>query len=267
MKCIHINIRGLRTNLASLLYLVEQESPDYLQVQETKTHVPLRIPGYYTAHTIPSKGIHFQSMGTQIFVKEGLTYNIYQPRGIQNDDLELVTTEIIDQNNRKLTITSLYRNPRQANNLADQELSALLNSPKSNLIMGDLNARFQHPCNLFQNTTGKVLDRMADEDKLVILSPPSPTHYSDSGNTSSTIDIGITHPDNIALFNTPTVGASVGSDHVPVIFTTNSEALTSRRNHVPRPLFRKANWEGYQESLRSATTSFPDIGNTKGTVV
>ena len=266
MKCIHINIRGLRTNLASLLYLIEQESPDYLQVQETKTHVPLRIPGYYTAHTIPSKGIHFQSMGTQIFVKEGLTYNICQPRGIQNDDLELVTTEIVDQNNRKLTITSLYRNPRQANNLADQELSALLNSPKSNLIMGDLNARFQHPCNLFQNTTGKVLDKMADEDKLVILSPPSPTHYSDSGNTSSTIDIGITHPDNIALFNTPTVGASVGSDHVPLIFTTNSAALTSRRNHVPRPLFRKANWEGYQESLRSATTSFPDIGNTKDSV-
>ena len=33
--------------------------------------------------------------------------------------------------------------------------------------MGDLNARFQHPCNFFQNTTGKVLDRMADEDKLV----------------------------------------------------------------------------------------------------
>ena len=127
---------------------------------------------------------------------------------------------LIDDNNiednRKLTITSLYGNPRQSNNLADQELSALLNSPNSSLITGDLNSRFQHPCNLFQNTTGKVLDRMVDEDKLVILSTSSPKHYSDSGNTSSTIDMGITHPDNIALFNTPTVGASVGSDHVPV---------------------------------------------------
>ena len=138
MKCIHINIRGLRTNLASLLYLVEQESPDNLQVQETKTHVPLRIPGYYTVHTIPSKGIHFQSMGTQIFVKEGLTYNTCQPRGIQNDDFVLVTTEIMHQNNRKLTITSLFRNPRQPSNLSDQELSTPLNSPKFNLIMGNL---------------------------------------------------------------------------------------------------------------------------------
>ena len=48
-----------------------------------------------------------------------------------------------------------------------------------------------------------------------------------------------------------------------MIFTSNSEAPTSTRNHVPRPLFRKANWEGYQETLRSATTSFPDIGNNK----
>ena len=66
---------------------------------------------------------------------------------------------------------------------------------------------------------------MADEDKLV--TPPSPTHNSDSGNTSSTIDIGITHPDNIALINTATVDSSVGSDNVPVIFITNSKALTS----------------------------------------
>ena len=69
MMGFHINIRGLWTSLASLLYLVEQEFPDYLQVQETKTHLPLRIPGYYTAHTIPSKGIRFNSIGTQIFVK------------------------------------------------------------------------------------------------------------------------------------------------------------------------------------------------------
>ena len=96
----------------------------------------------------------------------------------------------------------------------------------------------------------------------------SPHHHLshiDSGSTSSTLDIGITHPGNIALFNTPRVGASVGSDHVPVIFTTNSEALTSTRNHVPRPLFWRANWEGYQKSLRSAT-SFPDIGHTKDSV-
>ena len=72
--------------------------------------------------------------------------------------------------------------------------------------------------------------------------------------------------DNIAHFNTPTVGASICNDHVSVIFTTNSEAPTSTRNHVLHSLFRKANWEGYQESLRSATTSFPDIGNTKDSV-
>ena len=137
--------------------------------------------------------------------------------------------------------------------------------------MEDLNARFQYPCNLSQNITGKVFDRMADEDKLVILSPPSPTHYSDSGNTSSTIDKGITQPDNstlhlLALFNSPTVGSSLGSDHVPVIFTTNSEALTSTRNHVPRPLFRKANLEGYQESLKSATTTDPDISTSTDSV-
>ena len=59
-----------------------------------------------------------------------------------------------------------------------------MNAPKSNLIMIDLNAGFQHLCNLFQNTTGKVLDRMANEDKLVIV-----THYRDLGNTSSTIEI------------------------------------------------------------------------------
>ena len=96
MKCIHINIRGLRTNVASLLCLVEQEPPDYLQAHEIKTHVPVRIPGYYTAHTISSKGIHFHSMGKQIFVREGLTYNISQYQRIQNDDIELVKTEIID---------------------------------------------------------------------------------------------------------------------------------------------------------------------------
>ena len=90
MKLIHI--RALQTSSASLLYLVEQESLDHLPIQATKTHLPLRIPGYYTAHQILSEGIIFKSMGTQIFVKVGLTYNICQHREIQNDDLQLVTT-------------------------------------------------------------------------------------------------------------------------------------------------------------------------------
>ena len=44
------------------------------------------------------------------------------------------------------------------------------------------------------------------------------------------------------MFPTPTVGSSVCSDHVPVMFTTDPEALISTRNYVPRPLFRSANW-------------------------
>ena len=38
------------------------------------------------------------------------------------------------------------------------------------------------------------------------------------------------------------VGSSVVIEHVPVISTVNSEAPISTRNHVPRPIFRKAKW-------------------------
>ena len=46
MECFHTNIRGIRTNLGSLLPLVEQESTDQLQVQATKTHLPLTVQDY-----------------------------------------------------------------------------------------------------------------------------------------------------------------------------------------------------------------------------
>ena len=57
------------------------------------------------AHTIPSKGNHLNSMGTKIFLRKGLVYNISKPQVIQNDDRQLVTKEIIDENNGKLTVT------------------------------------------------------------------------------------------------------------------------------------------------------------------
>ena len=107
-------------------------------------------------------------------------------------------------------------------------------------IIGDLNARLNTQGHNTTNRVGKGLERFINKGSLTHLGPEFGTYHDHRSSTTPDIVLGnnkIIH--NISI----DPGPLTESDHLPIIITLTSKAITTPI--PPRPDINKANWESF----------------------
>jgi ribonuclease HI len=151
-----------------------------------------------------------------------------------------------------INVTSVYlpRGPRGDNT---DWLKSLSISDKNWLVLGDFNAHsplWDSECT--QVTCNRLIENIVDS-KLVLLNdgkitriPDLPTHKP------SAIDLSLASSDMALNYEWTPLEDSLGSDHLPIVISTNSSEKMVHSNgqdKIPKFKYHLANWEAFEQFL------------------
>ncbi|CAF2101844.1 unnamed protein product, partial [Rotaria magnacalcarata] len=165
-------------------------------------------------------------------------------KGVDQHQPNIITVSL-SINVKPYTITSVYSPPTEA--LPLQILSGILKTCKSNIIVGDLNAKHEQWGCSSRNKKGRDLNQWLQMNNLVVHNQGMTT----SLRSETTIDLIISNEDQFSVQSQ--LLAHNGSDHLPIMVDFTDIPITEHSNTIP-----KVNWEIYTTIL---TILSPEIYN------
>ena len=229
------NCRGLKHNIPELQLIITETNPIAICLQEIKLNTEkFELRGYSAYHQIYSKKI--ACGGTSIFIKTNTPHrkiNINSP--IQAVAIRFTLV-------KPLTLCSIYIPPEQT--ISYPQLYDLFKQlPSPIILMGDFNAHSPIWGSHDTNMRGKTIERLIDENDLCIFNDGTPTFHSSSTLKPSHLDLTMAHSTLFEIFNWHVLTNNYGSDHQPILLSTNSKISTQQ------PLLwnlNRADWETFQ---------------------
>lgn len=161
--------------------------------------------------------------GVAICVRNSINHTLLKP--YNTTKIENISVQI-KLNHKEVILTSAY-NPKYEPSFTN-DIKKICPTNKEFIVFGDLNARNTAWNCATNNAAGNKLNQLQHENILFIHHPNTPTHYPDSGNTPSTIDILLT---NCTSHITELISneAELPSDHCPVVCTIDSNTKTNTK--------------------------------------
>ena len=152
--------------------------------------------------------------------------------------------------NKVVTFCSIYLPP--SDHVAKADLINLIEQlPSPFVLLGDFNSHSPVWGNESYNSRGQMLEDLFSEMDLCILNDSSSTYIHPTTGSISALDLSICGPSLVLDYEWNIHEDLCGSDHFPVIVTSNAveeEATPNRWN------FKKADWLSFQAQCSSELT-------------
>lgn len=264
LKVSYWNANGIRNKIHEFHSFLTDKFIDVACLQETMlSHSDILAchPNYfvYRNDRVVENGDR-ASGGVAIKVRRSLRHQLLPSLKLRL--LEAVGIEVYLENNTRLEIWSVYLPSRSTNSEIQQhykhDINLLTNKRCSFFINGDLNSKHRFWNCVRANTAGNILYREQSIRHFFVRYPSSPTRFPPNPNTlPSTIDITLT---NGLHDMTDLETHASDSDHTIVTYDITLDQRTIHNNPSFIPLFRKANWEKYQEHVHNqlSTDEIPE---------
>ena len=237
---IHWNCNGLKTRIQNgeLTRLVRQYTPAVVCLQHTN-HNANKFDQYHIADYYQHSE---NELGTAIYVHKNISYNKIT---IANKYIQTSAVELILNRNQKITIFNMYNQPSCKYDL--KKITNVIKNHKNVLIVGDFNSH--NPLWDTNLTTsdrnGKIIEKIVNKEHLCIRNDPeSPTYYSRTHNSFSSIDLSICSNSITHQLEWSISDDDFSSDHYPIIISliTNNNPNSTQRFNT-----EKANWPLFTE--------------------
>ena len=212
-----------------------------------KTHTPKDYFAFHSHHPIEGS-----SGGSAIFVRRDIAHSEIPLR----TRLQAISVRV--HLKKTYTICSLYLPPN--NQILERDLIDLYEElPRPFLILGDFNGRHQFWGDEVTNPRGNIIMASMENSDMTILNTEKPTHFHIQTGTLSCIDLSIASADSFIDFNWKVLDDLYGSDHFPIVITTDEFEQVFR---APRWCTDKANWPLFQELSRTEleVKDMPTVG-------
>ena len=229
------NCRGLKYNIPELQLIITETNPIVICLQEIKLNTEsFELRGYTAYHQIHSKKI--ACGGTSIFIAS----NILHRRIKINTCIQAVAVRFTLT--KPLTICSIYIPPDHT--ILYSQLDDLIKQlPPPIILMGDFNAHNPIWGSHNTNQRGKLIERLLEERNICIFNDGTPTFYSSTYLSPSYLDLTMADSTLFTDFTWSVLENNYGSDHQPILLTTNSKIPTQQ------PLtwnFKRADWNTFK---------------------
>jgi len=155
-----------------------------------------------------------------------------------------------------MRIVAVYKSPHTI--LQTYDIKALLNTPKSVIIIGYLNFKHFSWNSQKNNQAGIALLKYVDSRNDVIVTAPStPTRYStDPRHSSDVLDIAILKTGRLG-YHMENFPLELSSDHSPILLDIHERAA---QTYPPKPLITM-NWMKFENEMEKLPMNLPELTN------
>ena len=233
------NCRGFRANRSDIDLLIQSYSPVAICLQETLlANITYSIPRYVPYHIFASLDNNNRPHGgVSIFVKS----NIPQRKINLDTDIPAVAVSII--HGKKLTLCSIYLNPRY--NITLEDLYHLTEQlPKPYILLGDFNAHNTLWGDSSTDQKGGIIEELLNIQQLCLWNDGTPTYLHPATGTKTCIDLSISHSSLHLDYTWQVHEDTCGSDHFPIVLKS---CLDIPEEKLQRWQFHKADWVLFSE--------------------
>lgn len=246
MTILQWNLNGYSTQSGELRRLIKQFEPKIIALQETKfkpTNSPT-IQGYSLFRKDFLEGLRACG-GVALFIK-----STYSPRAIDlQTDVQAVAAQLT-LSNLHLTICNIYIPAGET--IPEQEIKRIRSQlPSPFVICGDFNAHNPLWGGSKIDTNGKIMENFLMSDQIVLLNGLEHTHFSQSHQTFSSIDLTICTQNILHRAKWFVHADLCSSDHFPIITNIENAPTTNKPDTMQpqQPKWRvdKADWEKFKK--------------------
>ena len=242
---IQWNLRGFQANFEELALLSRRYKPAVVGLQETFL-TSSKTPSFSGFSILTKNSPNDRATGgVALLINKSYLFSEVH----LNTPLQAVAARVTL--NKVVTFRSIYLPP--SDHVAKTDLINLIEQlPSLFVLLGDFNGHSPFWGNESYNSRGQMLEDFSEMD-LCILNDGSSTYiHSATGSASaSALDLSICGPSLVLDYELNIHEDLCGSDHFPVILTSNAveeEATSNRWN------FKKADWLSFQAQCSSELT-------------
>ena len=232
------NIRGLRSNLTDLKLLLSQSNAAVAALQDCKWAEGLSPPQGF----IPVLGNCDPGGEAALLIRNDIRFTPV----VLNSNLCAAAATVTLKNT--FTICSIYLSPSIQVSKRDLE-NLVLQLPKPFLLVGDFNAHSPLWGDSRLDGRGEMVEKILEEQNLIILNDEQITYFSSTYHTPSSIDLAVASPSLSSDFQLEVNDDLCGSDHYPIFLKSLDCSSTDR----PKTFnFKKADWNLFGDLCSSS---------------
>ena len=237
----------MKSNRNSILAAISETKAQVVCLQETRIRQGYELQEkYFNTYYTPQNDNTLAGGALIAVCKEIPSREIYK-------DLHknIAVVEIFEEQ-RKVTIISVYLANDEWNTTFNKLKEIMENTHGRIIVTGDLNAKHTEWFEKRINTRGNKIVEFSDEFNLRIIDRNKPTYYNKKNKTHHHIDITMISTDFADQFLWDTEDSVYGSDHYPIKITN----IEADGTDIPRKSlkYNYANWKGFSEELEAEMT-------------
>ena len=192
-------------------------------LQETKINKDHTIRGFAGYHSF-SRGLDGLQGGSSLYIKENTLH-----REIQlNTPLQAIAVRLTLST--VMTICSIYLPPSEQISIPNLN-QLILQLPKPFLLLGDFNGHSPLWGSPEHNPRGKHIEKFITDSDLFLYNDNSPTYIHPATGTPSHLDLSLCDPPLSTHFSWSVLDSLSGSDHFPILLSSNLPETTSHPEH------------------------------------
>lgn len=262
-KLLQWNLNGFNKKINELKILIAEHLPDLLCLQETnftdKSYKTLRNYTCYNKNR--TNGLR-ASGGVAIYVKTALPST--QINIITHLEAIAISVHLNESN---LNICNLYIPNQTKIEISDIE-NIIKQLPKPFIILGDFNAHSTIWGSEKTDNRGKIIEKLLENDNIVLLNDTSPTHINFANGTLSCIDLTICSSTLAQRLKWRTLSDIHSSDHLPIITNFMIRKGDTNKNKSRRWNLKTPNWTLFSDIVENEITKIQhnDQSNIENTV-
>ena len=251
MKIIQWNMRSYRTQYPSLVTLIKDHDPSIVCLQETMLgsetpHAPacFSLCSYSPTNTaVPGDGLVFLFRQDVPFTEVTL-------------DTTLQAYAFLVGPSPQVTICNIYISPSQDFHI--NELAGLVGQLQPPfIILGDFNAKSITWGAETDNPRGQSIEDFLVQNDICIMNTGLPTRVDTYSGNTTVLDLTLCSPQLQARFDWTTEDETHGSDHYPIIISTENTPFRKR----PTFIEERADWSAFREQTSIDEDEIDNIDN------
>lgn len=153
-------------------------------------------------------------------------------------DLEVIAVQLTLES--KITICNIYI-PNQTPFKTSDLDNIITQLPKPFILFGDFNSHSVHWGSEKTDARGKSIEKILDNDSIILLNNGQPTRLNPSNGTFSAIDLSISSSSIAQRISWSVLQEIYDSDHLPILMTLLSTKTLSPSS-TPRWLLKNPDW-------------------------
>ena len=249
IKILQFNCNGIKGKLTELLTWMTKEDIKIAAIQETKLNKNSKLsdtPGYTLVRNDRDKD---KGGGLAFLIHQNIMFqNLPNPPA--DDHLEYLAIKVDN-----LTLINIYIPPSSSCSAGYMPTLAPYLNGNETLLLGDINAHDSLWHSTMLDTRGSNLADEIGIANMGVLNEEVPTRLPTNGQPSSP-DLSLASLD-IMPYTSWQAQTSMGSDHLPIIITLQSEIKETVSDKRTFTNFKKADWDNFEKMTEKEFADLP----------